>query len=102
MCRINRSWLADYGVTEELLEREFQFFQTNGYALNSGGVVSGMSAIAVPVITDSGRPVAALAVGAINDRMGQARIDNLLLPELKREAHSLADRLNALEKENST
>ncbi|MAZ04714.1 MAG: transcriptional regulator [Sneathiella sp.] len=100
MCRVNKSWLADYGVTEELLEKEYQFFQTNGYALNSGGVVSGMSAIAVPVITDSGRPVAALAVGAINDRMGQARIGNLLLPELKREARGLADRLNALEKEN--
>ncbi|MEX1035883.1 MAG: IclR family transcriptional regulator [Sneathiella sp.] len=102
MCQVNRNWLADYGVTEEILENEYKLFQSKGYALNLGGVVSGMSAVAVPVLTANGRPAAALAVGAINDRMDQARIDNLLLPGLRREARRLANRLNALEKENNT
>ncbi|MZR21819.1 helix-turn-helix domain-containing protein [Sneathiella chungangensis] len=102
MCRVNQNWLADYGVTEDDLAIAYNFFQSNGYALNKGGVVSGMSAIAVPVVTASGRLVAALAIGAINERMEQARIDDILLPGLRREARRLADRLTAFEKEQSS
>lgn len=101
VCRVNKNWLTDYGVTNEGLETEYNFFKAHGYARNQGGVVSGMSAIAVPVVTASGRLVAALAIGAINDRMKQSRIDDLLLPGLKREARRLAGRFNALEREQN-
>lgn len=101
VCRVNKSWLADYGVTDENLTVEYNFFKENGYARNRGGVVSGMSAIAVPVMTASGRLVAALAIGAINERMEASRINDLILPGLKREARRLAGRFNALEKEQN-
>lgn len=101
VCRVNKNWLAEYGATEESLASEYEFFQVNGYARNRGGVVRGMSAIGVPVITASGRLVAALAIGAIDERMKQERIDELILPGLKREARRLADRLNAMEKEQN-
>jgi len=101
VCRVNKSWLTDYGVTENSLAEEYEFFKQSGYARNQGGVVGGMSAIAVPVMTASGRLVAALAIGAINERMDQSRIDDLLLPGLKREARQLAGRFNALEKEQN-
>ncbi|WP_373084711.1 IclR family transcriptional regulator [Sneathiella sp.] len=98
MCRVNRNWLADYKVTEEDLLSDYAFFRKNGYAFNQGRVVSGMSAVGVPVILTGNRLVAALAIGAIDDRMAQSRIDELLLPGLIREAARLAEKLNELER----
>lgn len=98
-CRVNRNWLAEYGTSHEELEVKFTDFQSKGYALNRGGVVSGMSALAVPIVTAEGRLVAAMAIGAIDERMDNDRIDKLLLPMLREEATQIALRLGDINKE---
>lgn len=99
LMKVNKNWIADYGVTTEDLTADNAFFEVHGYALNKGRVVSGMSAVAVPVTLEDGTTVAALAIGAINDRMTEARIKELLLPGLRAEAARLAERMNELKKE---
>ncbi len=91
-CRVNRGWLVEYGMDEAALEREVDLVRQRGFALNRGKVIEGTSAVAVPVITDSGQLVAALAIGAIDARMGNQRIQELLVPALHQEAAALATR----------
>ncbi|MEM7045880.1 MAG: IclR family transcriptional regulator [Pseudomonadota bacterium] len=95
--RINKDWLRDYGASEETLEAQAVDTKARGYALNRGGVVPGMSAVALPVVTANGEPVAGLAIGAINDRMTDDRIASLLLPALHEEVADLAARINCLD-----
>ncbi len=58
-----------------------------------------MSAIALPIITAGGRLVAAMGIGAINDRMSAARIEEELVPMLREEVGLLVEKVSILEKE---
>jgi DNA-binding IclR family transcriptional regulator len=58
-----------------------------------------MSAVGLPILTESGRLVAAIGIGAINDRMKLDRIESELLPVLREEADLLAEKFTILEKE---
>ncbi|RVT85313.1 IclR family transcriptional regulator [Rhodobacteraceae bacterium CCMM004] len=98
-CRINRLWLQDYGFDTARLEEGQRHFANQGYALNDGGVVAAMSAVGVPVITRNGRLAAALAVGAIRERMTAERIAEVILPALRTEAAHLAERLSDWDEE---
>lgn len=98
-CRVNRGWLAEYGMDEVALEAEVKAYQSRGYALNRGHVVEGTSAVAVPVHSRNGALVAALAIGAINTRMSEDRITQELVPALRSEAERLRSRL--IDKEGS-
>ncbi len=93
VCRVNRGWLAEYGLDEIRLEAEVQSCRARGFALNRGQVIEGISAVAVPVLSPGGDLVAALAIGAIDARMSDARIERELAPALKREAAALSGRL---------
>ncbi|QBY00494.1 IclR family transcriptional regulator [Rhodophyticola sp. CCM32] len=97
--RINQSWHAEYGFDGDALEARKLEFDQRGYALNAGDVVSAMSAVGVPVITRGGRLVAALAIGAIKDRMTADRMQDLVLPVLHEETGRLAARLSDWEEE---
>jgi len=92
-CRVNRGWLAEYNMDEVTLEAEVNTFRAKGYALNRGHVVEGTSAVAVPVATKGGELVAALAIGAIDTRMNDARVTRELVPALRKEAEILRSRL---------
>ncbi|MEO1192405.1 MAG: IclR family transcriptional regulator [Pseudomonadota bacterium] len=92
--RVNRLWLTEYGFDAARLEAEVPLFGGRGYALNAGGVVSAMSAVGVPVLDRRGQPLAALAIGAINERMTPERIAELIYPQLKEEAARLGERMN--------
>ncbi len=98
--RVNANWLLEYRSSPAALEALEAETEDRGYALNSGGVVPGMSAVGLPIITASGRLVAAIAIGAINDRMTQERIETVLIPALRNEANRLSDRLSTLESKN--
>lgn len=100
--RTNVNWLSEYGFTPESLEALHDETQQCGYAKNNSGVVQGMSAIGLPVITQSGRLVAGIAIGAINDRMTQKRVETTLIPALRDEVARLSDRFSAMESENLT
>jgi DNA-binding IclR family transcriptional regulator len=97
--RANAGWLAEYGFDAERLERAKAEYDRVGYAMNAGGVVAAMSAVGLPVVTAGGRLAAALAVGAINERMDQARLEQVVLPALREEAARLAARLSVREPE---
>jgi DNA-binding IclR family transcriptional regulator len=95
--RVNRAWLAEDGMTEAALNAARLRYEETGHALNPGLVVPAMSAVGVPVVTRGGRLVAALAVGAIDERMGEARRAGVILPALHREAERLGARLSEME-----
>jgi len=101
VCRINRDWLAEYGFTEEMLEAEQALFQIYGYALNEGRIVPGMCALAMPVITRNGHIAAAIAIGAIEDRLSAKRIQAVLFPALQEEVRLLSERLSEIEIKHS-
>lgn len=95
----NKAWMADMNFTPELAEDRYRDFHARGYALNPSTVIPGMSAIGLPIITATGRVVAALGIGAINDRMSMTRIENDLLPALREEVATLTEKTSLLEKE---
>jgi DNA-binding IclR family transcriptional regulator len=69
-------------------------------SLNPSIPVPGMSAIGLPIQTRSKRLVAAIGIGAINDRMSRGRVETELLPVLRREVALLSDKFSELEREN--
>ena len=95
--RINKNWMADYGVSEAELAADFAAFQETGYAANFGRIVAGTSAISVPVMTGAGRLVAAIAIGAIDARMTPERINTVLIPAMREEAALLTQRIDEME-----
>lgn len=97
--KANANWMADYNVTPALAEECFADFHTRGYALNASFVIPGMSAVALPVIGKGGRAIVAIGIGAINERMKAARIENELLPLLRREVAVLTARFETLDAE---
>lgn len=100
--KANRHWLAEYGADKYRLETLRDDALKRGYALNRGGIVRGMNAIGLPIVTKDGRLVAALAIGAIEDRTTPERIETVLLPALREEAARLSDSLSAFRDTNET
>jgi len=97
--RANIAWMADYNLTPELAEELAEDFERRGYALNPSIPIPGMSAVALPIRTSGGRLVAAIGIGAINERMSEARIEQELVPLLRHEVALLGEKLSALEEE---
>lgn len=97
--KANSDWMQEFNFTPELAEERTADFETRGYALNPGIVISGMSAIGLPIVSRNGRLVAALGIGAINERMTFDRIRTVLLPMLQRETKALRSKFSILEKE---
>jgi len=91
---VNAAWLTEYGYDYEKLERFREVSNTRGYAWNRGNVVTAMSAVGLPIVTRSGRLIAALAVGAINERMSPQRLKEVVLPVLRDEVGRITTRLS--------
>jgi DNA-binding IclR family transcriptional regulator len=90
----NESWLPDFHSFDAAqLRRLVRRTRSAGYAENKGRIVPGMHAIAVPVFDAEGRPIAALSLAAIRDRMTAERVPKLLRL-LKREARAVASLLS--------
>ena len=95
----NARWMVGFNFTPELAEERCADFHRRGYALNPSTVVAGMSAVGLPILTESGRLVAAVGIGAINDRMSLDRIETELVPLLREEVAVLSAKFSILEKE---
>lgn len=95
----NAGWMTEYNFTPELAEECCADFHHRGYALNASRVIPGMSAVGLPILTDNGRLIAAIGLGAINERMTLERIENDLVPLLREEVSRLSARFSLLEKE---
>ncbi len=66
--------------------------QQAGYAFIGNRAVPGVTAVGLPVMTDSGFPIAAIAVAAISSRMVEARAIEIL-PLLREAAQEIAQLL---------
>lgn len=90
VCRINHRWLKEYGTSEKELADFCADFKETGYAMHRGQVIAGTSGISVPIILTDGTLIGAIAIGAIDARMTDDRIADILLPALKKEAALIA------------
>lgn len=75
-------------ISRELLLAEIAFSRQRGYALLLDVVVEQMGGIAVPVLGSDGKPVAAISLAALSQRI-TSRLD-LLVPALKRAGAELS------------
>lgn len=77
---------ARYGVADKQLRLLIDQAQKDGYTLNDGMLVSGMSAVGIPIYGSTTAPVAAISVAAISSRLQgerQKQIANLLYAAAK-------------------
>jgi len=66
------------GRTPSRVFEEVEATRRRGYAINNGGVIQGMSAVAVAVVSATGKPaIASLGIAAVTDRMQPERIDTI-------------------------
>ena len=77
-------------ITLALLQREVATARRQGYALLLDVVVEQMGGIAVPVFGSDGRPVAAISIAALSQRI-RSRLD-VLVPALRRASKELSAR----------
>ncbi|MGR3661785.1 MAG: IclR family transcriptional regulator [Paracoccaceae bacterium] len=99
--RINASWFGEFGVDLQCVRDLHRDTIERGYALNPGRIIPGMAAVSLPIITQQGRLVAALAIGAVTDRMSLERIETTLVPALRREVENVSARFDLLETEGT-
>lgn len=64
---------ARYQIGDETLRGLIATARRNGYTVNDGMLVQGMSAVGVPVRASNGQPVAAFSVAAISSRLAGGR-----------------------------
>lgn len=95
----NVAWMQDYNYDATLAEQLVQDFEARGYAFNPSIPVPGMSAVAIPIQTESGRLIAAIGIGAINERMTMERIEGELITLLRAECAGLARKFSTLDAE---
>lgn len=93
----NQGWMAEFGITDTDITAGYTAYQSAGYAANIGRIVAGTSAISVPVTTRNNSVVGALSIGAVDVRMAQERITEILIPALQNEADILARRMDEME-----
>ena len=74
----NAAWLARYpGHSRKELMGKVADTRRRGYSFVEGKIVPGMNAIGVPILGADGRPVVALSLAAITDRVSGARVGQL-------------------------
>jgi DNA-binding IclR family transcriptional regulator len=91
----NQRWLAEYpGFEAGELSRMIAETRRYGFSFNDGRVVQGMNAVGVPVLDAEKRPIAALSVAAIAERLRGDRVAEVA-SLLQQEAGELAAMLRA-------
>ncbi len=92
--RFNLSRVRAYGVYDEVyLRTEIQRVRQTGYCARNTGLLEGMAGVAVPVLDQEGRAVAALSVGTIADRLNPERMPTVV-DMLRREAAALGPKIH--------
>jgi DNA-binding IclR family transcriptional regulator len=78
MIEKNAAWLAHYpGHSRKELQAKVEQTRRRGYSFVDGKILAGMNAIGVPILGADGRPVAALSLAAIADRVSGSRVAEL-------------------------
>lgn len=94
LIRFNLPRLRNYGVFDEVYFRtEIRKICEEGYTACNPGVLSGMAGVAVPILDQEGRAVAALSIGTVTERLNDERLP-MVVELLKKEAKQIGERIN--------
>ena len=94
LIRFNLPRLRNYGVFDEVYFRtEIRKICDEGYTACNPGVLSGMAGVAVPILDQEGRAVAALSIGTVTERLNEERLP-MVVELLKKEARQIGERIN--------
>ena len=74
----DRERRAEYGIHDDILIDAVARCRESGFALNSGGVIPGMSGVAVPIRRSDDRAIAALSIVAVTPRLSHSRLDGVV------------------------
>jgi len=74
----NNKRLAFHGLTVDALMERVTQAREIGYAYTSAGVMSRTRAVAVPVLSDTGEPLAALTITAMAERLTAERLPSVV------------------------
>ncbi|MDS1140174.1 IclR family transcriptional regulator [Pusillimonas sp. SM2304] len=74
----NNKRLAFHGLTVDALSERIIDARRTGYAYTSVGVMSRTRAVAVPVLSDAGEPLAALTITAMAERLTAERLPSVV------------------------
>lgn len=96
---VNKELIKPYGLEADMLEEAYVDYHRRGYALSASPVVSGATAVGLPLILKDGTLVAILTLGAIADRMSSERIDQEIIPLMRKEITGLSERIDILRHE---
>jgi DNA-binding IclR family transcriptional regulator len=92
--RYNLPRVRSYGVFDEVyLRTEIERVLRLGYSGHNAGVLEGMAGVAVPILDREGRPVAALSVGTLAERLNEERLP-VVVQILQREAEAVGRKIN--------
>lgn len=82
-----------YGNTPDVIDTLVERARVQGFADNPGLLIPGMQAVAVPIMTAGGAPLAALSVAAITERISPERLP-MIIALLKEEARRIETALS--------
>ena len=99
LVQVNTAWLSEFGIDDARLAAKRAEFARIGFAHNDSMIIKEMAGIGLPVLRPSGMPVAAVSIGAVNDRMSAERIHAVLLPALRAAVGEIAALLSHMETE---
>lgn len=85
----NAKRLAQSSLTPEQLMDRVQLAKELGYAYVQNGVMSGTSAVAVPVVNAAGQAQAALTITAMSNRLDTSRL-SYVVGQMKGQAEQLS------------
>ncbi|VTU46603.1 Acetate operon repressor (plasmid) [Variovorax sp. SRS16] len=87
--------LARHRTTVTVLRERIRRAREQGHAFTDAGVIPGTHVLAVPVLSPEGRPLAALSINAMANRLPAARAKRLV-PLLRQQADGIGARWTAL------
>ncbi|WP_454674926.1 IclR family transcriptional regulator [Achromobacter pestifer] len=84
---------AESGLTEDQLRNAVEITRRQGYAFIRNRVTLGVTAVGVPIFDSLDRPIAAISIAAIDERMRPERL-SLLVVNLQQQSRKIASSLS--------
>jgi IclR family pca regulon transcriptional regulator len=84
-------------VDRRRLTRELKRIRSHGYAVNNQEIAKGLHGVAAPVLTASGRPIAAINISIPRPLNEPGEIENLLAPKVMQTARAIGQLAGTLE-----
>lgn len=95
----NERRLAFHGVTPQTLLDRVAVARAEGYAYAAAGVMAHTRAVAVPVLSDDGTPLAALTITAMMDRLTEERLPEVV-ETMREQARGIGHQYSEMQRRN--